>query len=479
MLLLERIEDEGLAQYSYIVGSDGATEVAVVDPRRDIYVYLNWSRQHDARIVAVLETHIHADFASGARALAARTGATLLVSAHDRGETFEVAHPHRDIAHGERVAVGEIDIEAFHTPGHTPEHVSFLIFERSSPEPSAMLSGDFLLVGSVGRPDLLGDEESARLAGELYESVQRLQSYHDGLPIYPDHGAGSMCGSGIGQAPTTTLGQERQSNPYLAEGLARDAFVRRVLESAPPFPPYYRRMKRVNAAGPPILDQLPGQRALDVAEFQRRVQSGHVVIDLRDQTAFGRGHVPGAFGIGSGKMLSMWAAWVVPYDTPLLLVGDDSKLEDATRALIRVGLDDVQGFLQGGMAAWSDAGIAVARTPQMTPRELQTQLTASDRPQVLDVRTDDEWREGHLPGALHIMGGYLPDRIGDVARDRPLVVMCGSGYRSTIAASVLERAGFEDVTNLTGGMKAWTDAGLETARDEPVGTSKRGVGEGR
>jgi len=200
-LLLERIEDEGLAQYSYIVGSRHAAEVAVVDPRRDVDVYLDWSRHHGARIAVVLETHVHADFASGARALAARTGATLLESAHDRGETFEVTHPHRDIAHGERVSVGDIDLEAVHTPGHTPEHLSFLIFERDSPEPTAMLSGDFLFVGSVGRPDLLGDEESARLAGQLYESVQRLQPYHDALPIYPGHGAGSMCGSGMGQAP--------------------------------------------------------------------------------------------------------------------------------------------------------------------------------------------------------------------------------------------------------------------------------------
>lgn len=470
-MLLERIEDEGLAQYSYIAGSRDAAEVAVVDPRRDIDIYLDWCRQHGARIVLILETHIHADFASGARALAAQTGATLLESIHDRGESFHVTHPHRDIAHGERVSVGGIDLEAVHTPGHTPEHLSFLIFERECAEPAAMLSGDFLFVNSVGRPDLLGDEESADLASQLYESVQRLQSYHDALAIFPGHGAGSMCGSGMGQTPTTTLGQERQRNPYLAQGLSREAFVHRVLQSAPPFPPYYRRMKRINAEGPPILDQLPGQRALDVAEFHRRVQAGHVVIDLRDQTRFGAGHIPGAFGIGADKMLSMWAAWVVPYDTPLLLVGDESKLEESTRALIRVGLDDVRGFLQGGMSAWSDAGLPVARTPQLAPMELQRQLTRGDRPQVLDVRTDDEWREGHLTGALHIMGGYLSERVGEVPRDRPLVVMCGSGYRSTIAASVLERAGFTDIANLTGGMKAWKDAGLETTRNTPDETT--------
>jgi len=464
VLLLERIEDEGLAQYSYVVGDKDAAEVAIVDPRRDIDVYLDWSQRHGVRIIAVLETHIHADFASGARALAARTGAPLLVSGHDRGETFEVTHPHRDLAHGERVTVGAIELEALHTPGHTPEHLSFVVFEHGSPQPAALLSGDFLFVNSVGRPDLLGDEESAALASQLYDSVQGLTSYDDSLPVYPGHGAGSMCGAGMGQSPTTTLGQERARNPYLASGMSREAFVQQVLENAPPFPPYYRRMKRVNADGPPLLEQLPGLRTLDLQDFHGKVKAGHLVIDLRGQTAFGACHVPGAFGIGAGSKLSMWAAWVVPYETPLLFIGDDSGMEDAVRALIRVGLDDVQGSLRGGMSAWIDAGLPVSHTAQISPEQLHRQLAAGQGTHVLDVRTDDEWREGHLPGAVHIMGGYLPDRIDEVPRGRPLVVMCGSGYRSTIAASVLERAGLQDITNLTGGMKAWQDAGFETTR---------------
>ncbi len=472
MVLLERIEDEGLAQYSYIVGSDDAAEVAVIDPRRDIEVYLDWCRPRGARIAFVLETHIHADYASGARALAERTGATRLVSAHDRGETFEVTGAHQDLAHGDRIAVGHVDLEAVHTPGHTPEHLSFLVFERGRPEPAALLSGDFLFVGSVGRPDLLGDEESAGLAGQLYDSVQRLQAYPDGLAVYPGHGAGSMCGSGMGQAPSTTLGQERQSNPYLDPALSREAFVQRVLASAPPFPPYYRRMKRVNAEGPALLEELPGQGGLDVEDFHGRVKAGHVVIDLRNQTEFGAGHVPEALGIGAGRMLSMWAAWVVPYDTPLLLIGEDATIEEATRALIRVGLDDVRGWLRGGMAAWTSAGLPVQHTGQITPQALHQQLASAERPQVLDVRTEAEWRDGHLAGALHIMGGYLPDKTGDVPRDRPLVVMCGSGYRSTIAASVLERAGFTQVTNLTGGMQAWKAAGLETTREPDAPNAK-------
>ena len=462
MLLLERIEDEGLAQYSYIVGSREGAEVAVIDPRRDIDVYLEWARQRNVRIAFVLETHIHADYASGARALAEQTGAARLVSAHDRGETFEVSGTHQDMADGERISVGGIEIKALHTPGHTPEHLSFLIFERDHTEPSAMLSGDFLFVGSVGRPDLLGDDESAALAGKLFDSVQLLKEYPDSLPVYPGHGAGSMCGSGMGKAPATTLGDERRANPYLDPALSREAFARRVLESAPPFPPYYRRMKRVNAAGPALPAELPRRQAFEAADFHQRVRAGHVVIDLRGQDAFGTAHVPGALGIGAGRMLSMWAAWVVPYDTPLLLVGDDSTIEEAARALNRVGLDDIQGWLRGGMEAWTGAGLPVQQTTQVSPGELQHQLAAPGAPQVLDVRTDDEWRAGHLPGAMHIMGGYLADRVGEVPRDRPVVVMCGSGYRSTIAASVLERAGITGVRNLNGGMQAWKDAAFET-----------------
>lgn len=469
---LERIEDEGLSQYSYVVGPDGGHEVAVVDPRRDIDVYLDWAQQHDARITHVLETHVHADYASGAHELAVHAGAALLLSGHDIGETFEVSAPHQDLNDGDRVTLGSLTLSAVHTPGHTPEHLSFLISTDSSPDPLALLSGDFLFVGSVGRPDLLGDAETAGLAARMYDSVQALRAYPDDLPVFPAHGAGSMCGSGMGQVPSTTLGNERLTNPYLDPRLTRERFVDRLLSSAPPFPPYYRRMKRINAEGPRLLHGIPGQQTLTEIDVQQRLQAGHIVIDLRDQQAFGKGHIPGALGIGAGRMLSMWAAWVVPYDTPLLLVGGADDIEDAARRLVRVGLDDVEGWLQGGMTAWTRAGLPVATTPQISADDLRRQLDASPGDaQILDVRTDAEWAAGHLPGAVHIMGGVLPGRVDEVDRDRPVIVMCGSGYRSTIAASVLARAGVTNVTNLTGGMEAWKDSGFDTVGDgEAVGT---------
>jgi hydroxyacylglutathione hydrolase len=227
-------------------------------------------------------------------------------------------------------------------------------------------------------------------------------------------------------------------------------------------------MKRVNAAGAPVLEGLPGNEAVAPEPFRALLRSGYVAIDLRDQLAFGGGHVPRAFGIGAGGSLSQWAAWVVPYETPILLVTQDGHYdEDSVRALVRVGLDEVRGYLRGGMHAWVSAGLPVAETPQISPLELHRRLSGGNGLRVLDVRTDDEWEDGHIAGAVHVMGGTLPSRLDEVPRDGggPLAVVCGSGYRSTVAVSVLERAGFEHLLNVTGGMGAWHRAGLPTVRD--------------
>jgi hydroxyacylglutathione hydrolase len=465
----ERIEDPGLAHYSYAVGCQTTGQLAIVDPRRDIDVYERFARREGLTIAFVLETHIHADFASGARELAERTGARLLLSAHDTGEVYEVAFPHEELRDGDTVAVGFVRLEALHTPGHTPEHLSYLVYDthRSADVPMLMLSGDFLFVGSLGRPDLLGEEAKTALANLQYDSVQRLRGLPDGLEVHPAHGAGSMCGAGMSGRPLSTLGFERIANPYLAPGLSREAFVERLLANVPPFPPYYRRMKRLNAEGPDILGGLPGETAIEVGTFHDLVEAGHVVVDLRDQLSFGSGHVPKAFGIGGDTRLSTWASWVVPYETPILLVAARPEaVEQAARGLIRVGLDDIRGYLDGGMPAWVAAGYPTQSTPQITPLELAERLQRGDDVQVLDVRNADEWRDGHLAGAHYVMGGELADSLDRVSNgDRPVAIICGSGYRSTVAASVLERAGFQNVINVTGGINAWRQAGLPTTRD--------------
>ena len=468
-MLFERFEDSGLSQVSYAVGCPGAGAVAIVDPRRDVDVYETFAADQHVEITHVLETHIHADFASGARELAERTGAALCLSAYDEGEKYEVAFPHQELADGSTLDIGSVRIQALHTPGHTPEHVSFLAFDthRSPDVPEIMLSGDFLFVGSLGRPDLLGEESKRELARRLFASVrEKLAPLPDGLEVHPGHGAGSMCGAGMSARPLSTLGFERIANPYLEPGLTEDAFVEKILGSAPPFPPYYRRMKTLNSEGPPILTELPGRDAIPVEEFHALVEAGSVVVDLRDQLAFGGGHVPGALGIGVEGSLSTWAAWVVPHDQPILLVAETPfAVDPAVRALVRVGLDRIRGWLEGGMNAWRQEGLPIATLPQMSIPELAAALGRGNSVSVLDVRADGEWNDGHIDGAVHVHGGLLEDRLDEVPRNgRPLAVICGSGYRSTVAASVLKRAGFEDVRNVPGGMRAWRSAGLPVVR---------------
>jgi hydroxyacylglutathione hydrolase len=488
-VLFERIEDKGLAQYSYVVGCERAGEVAVVDPRRDVDVYLDFVRARSLRITQVLETHIHADFASGALELATRTGAPISLSALDTYETYQVRFQHVALRDRDTVTIGNVRLQALHTPGHTPEHMSYLVFDgaRSADHPMVLLSGDFLFVGSVGRPDLLGDAQTEALARKLYDSVRRvLDTLPDGLEIAPGHGAGSMCGAGMSGRPTSTLGFERIANPYLRAGLTEMEFVRMVLERVPPLPDYYPRMKALNAGGPPMLNGLPGLTAVPVDQVHRALVAATapsaraaaavagagagagrraapvepVVIDLRDQVSFGAGHIPGAFGIGAGANVSTWASWVVPYERPLWLVAARVEdIEPAVRSLVRVGLDDVRGYVEGGMPSWIAAGYEQAHLPQIAPAQLAARL-GDARLHVLDVRTDQEWDEGHIAGAQHIIAGELAGRLDDLPAGGTIVVACGTGYRSTVAASVLERAGRTDVINLTGGMAAWQAAAL-------------------
>jgi hydroxyacylglutathione hydrolase len=468
-VLFERIEDKGLAQFSYIVGCEGAGAVAVVDPRRDVDVYLEFARTRRLRITHVLETHIHADFASGGVELAAAAGAELAVSAYDRGEQYETAFAHRALTHGETIEIGRVRLQALHTPGHTPEHLSFLVFDtaRSSAQPMILLSGDFLFVGSLGRPDLLGDEAKRALAVKLYRSVRDvLGPLPDGLEIAPGHGAGSMCGAGMSGRATSTLGFERIANPYLRADLDEETFVAQILSRVPPFPDYYRRMKALNAQGARELNGLPGLQPLTLAQFDAAVRAGQLVIDLRDQVSFGEGHVRGSFGIGAGTNLSTWASWVVPYDAPLVLVSArPEEVEEASRSLIRVGLDDVRGFIGDALEGWTSSGRPVATTPQLTPLELARKLANGARPVVIDVRGADEWDAGRIAGARHIMAGELAARIDEVPSEGEVVLICGSGYRSTVAASVLERAGRSNVSSVTGGMTAWKAAALPVVRD--------------
>lgn len=463
---LQQFEVRGLAHYSYLLGSKG--KAVVIDPKRDVDTYLKYAEANALRITHILETHIHADFASGATALAKASGAELWLSGHDEGQDYEYQFPHHEFRNDEELQMGDLRIVAMHTPGHTPEHLSFLVYEKSRcGQPLALFTGDFIFVGSLGRPDLLGDDTKKQLAHQLYESVHsRVEHLPDGIELYPGHGAGSLCGAGMAERAQSTLGYERFCNIFMFER-PEEEFVDTVLKTLPPFPDYYRRMKRINSEGATLLDVIPGSEALGASEFRKELQIlDAVVIDLRRPEAFGGAHIPRSLNIGAGQNLSMWAGWVVPYDRPILLVADEgADIEEARRSLIRVGFDDIRGYLKGGMQGWIDTGFEQAHISQQSVQELAGALPS--KPFVLDVRSQGEWNSGHIPGALHIPGGDLPKRLDEVSGDKAVHVVCGSGYRSSIATSVLARHGRHNIINVSGGMGAWNSQKLPT-ETEPL-----------
>ena len=455
---LERIYTPGLAQIAYLVGDDEAGVAAVIDPRRDIQEYLDLATSAGLRITHVFETHVHADFVSGARELAEATGATIYASRLGQSE-----FPHQPLDDGDVTEVGSLRLTALLTPGHTPEHLSYLLTDPASGDaPQALFSGDMLFVGEVGRPDLLGEAQTSQLVDQLYDSIfERLMPLDDDIVVYPGHGAGSACGKKIGDQPSTTIGQEKRFN-YAFRESERDAFRRAILEDMPPAPTYYPVLKRVNKVGPALLSALPDGVALSTEEVARRMEQGALIVDARTPGAFGAGHVPGAVFAGLGPNFTAWMGWLAPYEQDIILVLEhDDDFADARTELRRIGVDRVAGYLAGGMSAWLDAGREIQDLPQMSVEELRERRATSDLA-VLDVRSPDEWQSGHIPGASFRYVANIIRGADGVPAEEPLAVVCGSGYRSSVASSILQRQGRTHLINVIGGMGAWQDAGFET-----------------
>lgn len=463
-MIIDRLSTAGLAQVAYLVADERSGEAAVIDPRRDVDEYVTWAGARGFRIVAILETHVHADFVTGSLELAAATGAP--IHASRRGD---VGFPHLPLDDGDEIAVGALTLKAVWTPGHTPEHMSYLLFDPESGDgPVALFSGDTLFVGEVGRPDLLGDDQTRTLAEQLYDTfAERLAPLDDAVAVYPGHTAGSACGRDIGAAPHTTMGAERRFN-YALRADSREEFVTLVLEGMPKPPTYYPILKRINGAGPAPLSSLAVGEALAPAIVARRQAEGVLVIDARSADAFGLGHIPGAIFAGLGPNFAAWMGWLAPYDCDLVLVLDDGEqFKDARTELRRIGLDRVAGSLAGGLPAWRAAGHEVERLGQMTVQQLAQRLeTAGNGLAVLDVRRDDEWGMGHIAGARHRFAGEIVQGAEPPMDDRtPVAVICASGYRSSVVASFLQARGHENLINVRGGMDAWTGAGLPMIRE--------------
>ncbi len=455
----DRIFTPGLAQVAYLVTDEAAGVAAIIDPRRDVDVYLEWATAHGVRIAAILETHVHADFVSGAPELAAATGAPIYAS-----RLGDQRFSHEPLDDGAEVAVGRLRLRALWTPGHTPEHLAFLLLDPAAgDEPQALFSGDALFVGEVGRPDLLGQEQTQQLAGQLFHTVtERLSRLPERLVVYPGHTAGSACGKKIGDAPSTTIGQEKLVN-YAFQTRRKDQFIAMVLAGMPLSPTYYPVLKRVNKVGAPLLATLPDGEALTPDAVAARQAAGALVIDARTPDAFGAGHLPGAVFAGLGQNFVAWMGWLAPYDRDLILVlDDDADFTAARTELRRIGLDRVAGYLAGGIAAWREAARETVDLPQLTVQELHDRLSRGEPLTVLDVRGDDEWADAHIVGAVHTFAGAIAQGAAvPVTPDSgPVAVICGSGYRSSVASSLLQARGFTNLRNVGGGMAAWHEAKL-------------------
>lgn len=465
-MLLRYLYDGNLAQASYLVGCQRTGDALVVDPNRDTEQYVRLAAQEGLRIAAVTETHIHADFVSGARALAAQTGATLYLS-DEGGPDWQYVFAHAGLRDGDSFMVGSVRVAVLHTPGHTPEHICFLITDTTNADaPMGLFTGDFLFVGDIGRPDLLetaagqaaSKEPSART---LFKSLQRLDALPEWLQVWPGHGAGSACGKALGAVPSTTLGYERRFN--WAFGVADEAaFVREVLAGQPEPPRYFARMKQVNRDGPPLRDGLPVPEVLGMDALGARLAEGMTVVDTRPWAVYAAGHVPGTLGIALDGSFATYAGTLLPYDRPLGLIVEEGEQERALRELAQVGFDDVR-------AVWRAE--SVERWPGELERVVEVSVEAfaarlaDGSINALDVRRSSEWEAGHIAGVANLPLQRLVDQLEAVPNgSKPLYIHCQSGKRSGLATSWLQSRGRKDVVNVKGGYEAWEQRVLPLCR---------------
>ena len=456
-MYFENIYEKGLAQASYLIGCQATREAIVIDSRRDVEEYLKIAEREKLKITRITETHIHADFLSGTRELQAATGAEVLLS-DEGGADWEYKFEHTGLKDGDIISVGNLKIEVLHTPGHTPEHISFLLTDTvASSEPVMIFTGDFVFVGDVGRPDLL--EKAAGIKGtmengarDMFRSLNKFNTLPDFVQVWPGHGAGSACGKSLGAVPSSTVGYEKLVN-WALNISDEEEFVKTLLDGQPEPPKYFAMMKKLNREGANVLGGLPFPARLTFPKFQEAIENNVKIIDTRNKLSFAGGHVKGSVNIQDNSSFTNWAGWVLDYDEPFVLIAHEHRIEELTKALIRIGFDNISGFLPD-MNAWADAGHELERLNQLSASGLSDKLLQGDA-KVLDVRGYTEYNNSHIPGAENIFVGYLTDNLDKISRDNQIVLHCTSGDRSSLAASLLQREGYKNVYNLPGGIEEW------------------------
>ena len=455
---IEPFVDKGLGNSAYLIGSHDTKKGVLIDPLRDVDQYIHAASERGIQLTHVLDTHLHADFVSGNREIAHQTGALIGASAEAK-----IGFDHQPLTEESVIDLGAFQVRVMTTPGHTPEHISFLLVEPDAKTPSALFSGGALIVGGAARTDLLTPELTQPLARQLYHTIhEKLLKLPDALEVFPTHGAGSYCIAPAFSERTTTIGNERTTNS-LALARSEEEFVERALAGLPSYPTYYKYMREVNQSGARIWGSVPGLKPLSAGEVKALMDAGVVVLDVRHGKLFGAGHIPNSYGIRVDAPLTTWAGWLIPFRSRIVLVGESTdQIVAATRQLIRIGYDELVGRLEGGIDAWARE-YPVETIPGMKTKELRERL---DEVMLIDVRQKSEWDEGHIPGAIHFEGGRVAWEDLPFPHDKPLAIQCSSGNRSMSISSVLRRRGYGNVIQVEGGITRWKMHGFSLTKED-------------
>ena len=460
-MFFRQIYEPGLAHASYMIGCQQTGECLVIDAKRDVDTYTAIAKQERLKITHLAETHIHADFLSGTRELAELTGAPMFLS-DEGGPDWQYEFEHVGLKDGQTFMVGNIKVETMYTPGHTPEHISFLVTDTPAVAdvPIMMFTGDFVFVGDIGRPDLL--EKAAGLVGtmevgarQMWQSLKKFKALPDHIQVHPAHGAGSACGKALGSIPSSTVGYEKIVN-WALRSTNEKQFIQDLLSGQPEPPKYFAMMKKLNKVPRPLLKHVPAIKLLTFEDVERALANKQHVVDTRAKAMFASGHIPGTVSIPNNKKFSNWAGWILNYDEPFVVITPEDKTDDVMRKLMRIGLDNVAGYYPN-VSDWTEHGKELQSVPQMNVDELRERYN-NDGVVVIDVRGTSDYLLGHIPGAWNIHTGYLIDRVKEIPHDKVVVLSCESGDRSSIGTGVLQREGFNNVVNFAQGFAGWSGA---------------------
>ncbi len=467
-MYFEHVYERGLAQASYFIGCQKTKEAIVIDPKRDIDTYLQIAKRQNFKIKHITETHIHADFLSGSRELANATGAQIYLS-DEGGIEWQYQYPHKGLKDRDQIKIGNVKLEVLHTPGHTPEHISFLLTDTiNSDKPLMIFSGDFVFVGDIGRPDLL--ERAAGIKGtmengarQMFESLKRFKELPDYIQVWPGHGAGSACGKSLGAVPSSTVGYEKIVNWALNVD-DEEEFVQKILEGQPEPPKYFKMMKKLNKIGPSILNEISLPKKITIEQFKDAQDKDYYIIDTRDKFDFASEHIEGSINISDNNSFSNWAGWILDYDEPFVLISSDKRIAELNNKLIRIGLDNIMGYYDD-INKLKEEGFQTSSINMLSIEELKKKM---DNALILDTRNKTEYDEGFIPGAEHIYTGYLEDNIDKLPRHKQIITYCTSGDRSSIAASILRAYGFDNISNYPDGIVGWRKARMPLEKQEKV-----------